>query len=188
MADPVIVSARKSGVAVGLLIAGLLCLGLWRVFSGSEHQAFAKGATPPSSSSVTAGHTYSLAVPGGVPAMLSHGISQLNSNGNQILALTCEWSENGSSRQSLPVSSESIGTKAETTVAHFTAPVTGRISVACDGWGAMFVPDAASGSSDPSGLFLLLAIGTLTVGASLALSVGYQVSKLRAERAADQVQ
>jgi hypothetical protein len=170
--------SRKGGVAVGLLIVGLFCLAVWRVLSGSEHQAFAKGATPPASSAVTEGHTYSLAVPGGVPAMLSHGIAKLNSQ----LALSCDWSIGTGSPQSLPVSAEAVGTKAETKVAQFVAPVTGKIHVACDGWGAMFVPDADTGSSDPSGYFLLLSIITLTVGGVLALSVGYEVSVLRAAR------
>jgi hypothetical protein len=141
------------------------------VASGSEHQAFAKGATPPSSSAVTEGHSYSLAVPGGAPAMLKHGIANLNGQ----LALTCDWSEGTGSPQSLPVNAESTDTKAETTVAQFIAPVTGKIHIACDGWGAMFVPDANS-SSDPSGYFLLLSILTLTVGGILALSAGYQAS------------
>jgi hypothetical protein len=173
-------AARRSAIAVTLVVIGLLCLGLWRVLSGSEHQAFAKGATPPSSSAVTAQHQYSLAVPGGVPAMLSHGISSINSNGGTALALTCQWSIGGAASQGLPVTPESIGTKAETTVAHFIAPVTGKLSITCDGWGAMFVPDADTGSGDPSGFFLLLAIITLTIGACLGLSLGYQSSLRRA--------
>jgi hypothetical protein len=174
---------RKGTVAVVLLIAGVLCLGIWRVLSGSEHQAFAKGATPPTSSAVTSGHSYSLAVPGGVPAMVSHGISEIVSNGAQVLALTCEWSLGNGPTQSLAVSTEAIGTKAETTVAHFVAPVSGKISVTCDGWGKMFVPDADSGSGDPSGLFLLLSIAALTAGGALALSAGYTGSGMQRSQA-----
>jgi hypothetical protein len=173
MSSTAVLRSNRAAIAVGLLLVGFLSLGLWRVVSGSEHQAFAKGATPPTASKVTEGKTYSLAVPGGVPALLSHGISQISgANGNQP-ALTCQWSIGGSASQSLVVSPESVGTKAETTVASFTAPASGEIAVSCDGWGRMFIPDAESGSSDPSGYFLLLSMITLTIGGSLALSVGY---------------
>jgi hypothetical protein len=173
---------RRNAIAVGLILIGLLSLGMWRIVSGSEHQAFAKGATPPSSSKVIAGDRYSLAVPGGATAMLDHGISKVSGAYGTVLGLTCEWSINGSTNQSLTVDAEAPDTKAETTVAHFTAPASGNISVSCDGWGRMFIPDAESGSSDPSGFFLLLAIITLTIGASLALSIGYRSSLARAER------
>ena len=171
-------TARKSGLATALLIAGVFCLAAWRVLSGSEHQAFAKGATPSFSTPVTVGHTYALAVPGGVDAMIAHNIPQVNSQ----LALTCDWSIGSGAAQSLPVNAESVDSKAETTVAHFVAPVTGKLHVACDGWGPMFVAD--TGSSDPSGYFLLLSIIALTIGGALALSVGYEVSVLRAARRA----
>ncbi|MCW2497156.1 hypothetical protein [Jatrophihabitans sp.] len=175
-------SSRRNAIAVGLILVGLLSLGMWRLVSGSEHQAFAKGATPPASSKVTAGDTYSLAVPGGATAMLDHGISKVTGAYGTVLGLTCQWSIDGSANQALTVSAEAPDTKAETTVGHFTAPASGNISVSCDGWGRMFIPDAESGSSDPSGLFLLLSIITLTIGASLALSAGYQGSLARAER------
>ena len=168
--------SRRASVAVGLVLIGLISLGLWRVVAGSEHQAFAPGATPPESSSVRVGHTYSLAVPGGVPAMLAHGIPQVSGQNGSTLGLTCEWSEDGSANQALAVSVESLDTKAETTVASFTAPVTGHISVSCDGWGRMFIPDAEGGAGDPSGIFLLLSILTLTLGTALGLSAMYRAS------------
>src|SRR3954471_16691221 len=98
--------SRRATIAVGLLLVGILSLGLWRVISGSEHQAFAKGATPAESYRVVAGDNYSLAVPGGVPAMLKHGIAQVAGQYGTGLGLTCEWSVNGSGNQALSVSSE----------------------------------------------------------------------------------
>jgi hypothetical protein len=182
MASEQVTRSPRAALAVGLLLIGLLSLGLWRVISGSEHQAFAKGATPAESYQVTEGKQYSLAVPGGVSAMHSHGIAELTDpSGSKSLALTCLWSVNGSGSQALNISIEAVDTKAETTVAHFTAPVSGRLSVTCDGWGRMFIPDAGSGSSDPAGWFLMLSIITLTIGAALAMSAGYATSVQRAE-------
>ena len=172
------------GMATGLLLLGLLSLALWRVLSGTEHQAFAKGATPAESYQVTAGKTYSLAVPGGVPALLNHGIQEVSGKSGTVLGLSCEWSVDGSANQILAISPESLDTKAETDVASFTSPVTGDLRVTCDGWGRMFVADADKGSADPSGYFLLLSIAALTLGGAMALSIGYSASLAR-EAAAD---
>jgi hypothetical protein len=168
------------GMATGLLLLGLLSLALWRVLSGSEHQAFAKGATPAESYQVTSGKTYSLAVPGGVPALLKHGIQEVGGTSGSTLGLSCQWSVDGSANQVLTIQPESLDTKAETDVASFTSPVTGDLRVTCDGWGRMFIPDADKGSTDASGYFLLLAIVTLTLGGGMALSVGYSASLARA--------
>jgi hypothetical protein len=184
MASEQVTRSPRAAFAVGLLLVGLLSLGLWRVISGSEHQAFAKGATPAESYQVTEGKEYSLAVPGGVSAMKSHGIPVVDTPNGKTLALTCLWSVNGSASQALNITIESMDTKAVTDVARFTAPVSGQLSVTCDGWGRVFIPDAGSGSSDPSGWFLMLSIITLTVGAALALSAGYSASVQRAEQRA----
>jgi len=182
MASDFATRSRRGAFGAGLLLLGLLSLGLWRVVSGSEHQAFAKGASPADSYAVKAGNNYSIAVPGGVNAMVDHGVQVVNGQNGQTLGLSCEWSVGGSANQALSVSVESLDTKAVTTVGHFLSPVTGNISVTCDGWGRVFIPDADSGSSDPSGWFLLLAIISLTVGASLSLSAGYEASRARARQ------
>jgi len=180
MAPEFATRTRRGAFGAGLLLLGLLCLALWRVVSGEEHQAFAKGATPADSYRVTAGNDYSLAVPGGVRAMLKHHIPKVPGPNGDALGLSCEWSVGGSANQALSLAVEALDTKAETTVARFTSPVSGGISVTCDGWGRVFIPDADSGSSDPSGWFLLLSIITLTAGASLSLSAAYESSRERA--------
>ena len=169
-------NARRGTIAVGLLLIGLLSLGMWRVVSGSEHLVFAEGAKVPASSKVTAGHTYSLAVPGGVSAMVAHGVPEVTGQSGTTLGLVCTWSVDGSANQALTLSVESLDTKATNNVASFVAPVTGDFSVSCTGWGPVFIPDANGGSSDPSGLFLVLSMITLTLGASLGLSSLYQAS------------
>ena len=157
-------------VAAVLLLVGLASWGLWRVFSGSEELPFAQSATPPSSAHVTKNKTYSLAVPGGVRAMLAHGVPLANSNGGQNLALHCSWSPGAGETRTLALSPESSETKAENTIAHFDAPITGNLHVDCDSWGAVFIPDADNRPSDTSGWALVLATITLTVGAGLGLS------------------
>ena len=169
--------ARRGGpvrvvVAVAALLIGLAGLGVWRVASGSQNLPFDDGAAPPTSVTVRKDVTYSLAVPGGVNAMVARGVPVRSTAGQEVPALQCTWSStgpNGSSGLALDVTAESTTTKAENTVAHFVAPITGRIHVDCAGWGAMFVPDSDDRSNDFAGLALLVAVIALTLGAAVGL-------------------
>jgi hypothetical protein len=169
-------SVRRGGVtrvavAAALVLVGLASFGLWRVLSGSENLPFSQGASPPTSAQVTKDKTYTLAVPGGVHAMLAGGVPVAASNGGQTISLQCNWSTGDTTdAQSLSVSAESTSTKAENTVGHFDAPITGKLHIDCDGWGAMFVPDSDDRVTDSSGWALLVAMIALTIGASLGLS------------------
>lgn len=163
--------AAGAVIAAVLLLVGCAAMGLWRVLSGTEAQPFAQGATPPSSAQVTIARTYSLAVPGGVRAMLARGVPRTGGSSAQLISLQCSWSSPGARGQTLSVSAESITTKAENTVGHFVAPLSGRIHVDCDGWGAMFIPDSDDAPADASGWALWIAIVTLTAGGAVALSV-----------------
>lgn len=159
----------RGAVAIALLLVGLASWGLWRVLSGTEDLPFATGATPPRSAHVTVGQTYSLAVPGGVAAMLAHGVPLANSNG-QSIGLHCTWSPGPGETRSLSVAAESTSTKAENTIGHFDAPITGNLHVDCDGWGAVFIPDVDNRPTDTSGWALVIAIIALTIGGGLGLS------------------
>lgn len=178
-------------LAVALLLLGLAALGLWRVLSGSEDLQFAKGATPPSTVEVTSGHEYSLAVPGGVWAMRDHGVP-LRADGSALI-LECRYTTPGQPGTApLTVTPEGPGTKFETTVGTFVAPVTGRIHVNCSGWGTMFVPDSDDHSTDFSGWALLASIIFLTIGAALAMTeirtAMLRSARLRAPRSQDEVE
>jgi hypothetical protein len=160
----------RVSLATGLIVLGLLGLVLWKVASASEALPYSNDAAPPASVEVTRGHTYSLAVPGGADAMVAAGI---RASGSGSLALTCRYASAGAPRL-LQVSPEATGTKAENTVARFVAPLSGRISVSCDGWGAVFVPDSDDRPTDWSGWALLVGVGALSVGAGLALSAAHR--------------
>jgi hypothetical protein len=164
----------RAVAAVVLLLAGLALLGMWRVVSGNQDLPFDKGAVPPASVAVTKGQEYALAVPGGVPAMIARGVPTRNTGDQTVIALECTWSSPGAAgatRSPLTAAQEeSDATKAEDTVGHFFAPITGRITVECAGWGPMFVPNSDDRPHDWAGLALLLSIIALTVGSGLALS------------------
>jgi hypothetical protein len=161
----------RVAVAAALVLIGLASFGLWRVLSGNEDLPYTDGASPPASAQVTKDKSYSLAVPGGVRAMLAGGVPVAASNGGQTISLQCNWtSGNTTDSQSLTVAAESTSTKAENTVGHFDGPITGKIHVTCDSWGAMFIPDSDDRSADSSGWALLAAMIALTIGAGLGLS------------------
>jgi hypothetical protein len=160
----------RAAIAGFLLLVGLVSWGLWRVLSGSEDLPFAKGVSPPSAAHVTRDKTYSLAVPGGVRAMEARGVPLQNANNGQVISLQCTWVPGPGETRSLSVQAESSQTKAENTVAHFQAPITGNLRVDCAGWGAMFIPDADNRPADTSGWALVVAVIALTIGAGLGMS------------------
>ncbi len=158
----------RAGAAAVLLLAGLLCWGLFRVISGTEHHAYSAGAVPPVHIRVTATNQYTLSVPGGVAALKRRNVA--------LKQAQCAWSTNGSALQALPVSTDP-NTKATEVVGTFIAPITGDIHIECSGWGPVFVDDANNATGDPAGYFLVLAMITLTLG------VGFGLSALRTSTA-----
>jgi hypothetical protein len=60
--------------------------------------------------------------------------------------------------------------KATDAIGTFAAPVTGDVHLDCIGWGAVFVDDADDAGGDLAGLFLVLCVIALTLGAALGLS------------------
>jgi hypothetical protein len=153
---------RYGALAILLLLIGIVLAGLSRIASGGERHAYASGAVPPSSVHVTAGETYLLSVPGGVRALQDHGLDPSS--------LTCQWSRQGGTSQSLKVQLYGAGSKATDAIGTFSGPVTGQVYVTCTGWGAMFVDDADDASGDRAGLLLVLCVVALTLGATLGLS------------------
>jgi hypothetical protein len=154
--------AQHGGVAVVLLVVGILLAGLYRVTSGTERHAYSSDAVPPSTVHVTVGHTYLISVPGGVSALQDHDLSPSG--------LRCEWSSGGAASQLLNVQLYGPDSKATDAIGTFGAPVNGDIHVDCIGWGAVFVDDADDAGGDLAGLFLVLCVVALTLGAALGLS------------------
>jgi hypothetical protein len=155
-------SVARAAAATAMIIAALLLGGLFRILSGTEHHAFAKGAVAPDSARVTIGDTYTLSTPGGVQKLLDRGVDP---NRPQ-----CEWSVNGSASQALTVVAAGAGTKAVNVVGTFVAPYTGNIHVDCLGWGPMFLDDAPGSAPDYAGWLLLLATISLTLGVAVGMS------------------
>ncbi|HZY75826.1 MAG TPA: hypothetical protein VFE40_05875 [Jatrophihabitantaceae bacterium] len=154
--------AQHGAAAVVLLVVGILLAGLYRVTSGTERHSYASDAVPPANVHVTVGHSYLISVPGGVAALQDHGLSPSG--------LRCEWSTGGSAVQPLSVQLYGPDAKATDAIGTFTASVTGDVHIDCTGWGAVFVDDADDAGGDLAGLFLVLCVIALTIGAALGLS------------------
>lgn len=154
--------AQHGAVAVVLLVLGILLAGLYRVTSGTERHSYASDAVPPANVHVTTSHSYMISVPGGVSALQDHDLSPSG--------LRCEWSTGGSQAQPLSVQLYGPDAKATNAIGTFTGPLTGQIHIDCAGWGAVFVDDADDAGGDLAGLFLVLCVIALTIGAALGLS------------------
>jgi hypothetical protein len=152
---------RKGAAGVALLVVGA---GLWlgyRLLVGTEPHSYAQGA-PPEAVRLINGHTYSLAIRGGVPAEQQLGIPPT--------ALRCAVSGPSIGVRPLTLRPEASDTKAINQIATFVAPVSGRVHLSCAGLTAVFIDDAADAPADRAGLALLLAVIALTFGIALALS------------------
>lgn len=180
-------SGSRAAAAVALLLIGLAAWGLWRVLSGSENLPYTDGASGPPAAHVTRGNTYSLAVRGGIGAMEARGVPIRNTDNSQVISLDCTWTSGGSAVRSLEVQPEGSDTKAENTVGHFQAPLTGMLRVTCSGWGAMYIPDSDHRTADLSGWALVVAVVALSIGAPLGLSaLRSNAERQRALRASDE--
>jgi hypothetical protein len=151
------------------LIAGtvivLIGLGAWALFAmqnGRERHSYAHGRTPPTYVQLVAGHTYSLAIPGGVAGVAGLGLDISN--------LRCTAARPGGEPNTLDILPEHADTKAINQIATFSAAFSGRAHIECTGIGFVYVDDAKDASFDWSGLWLLIASAALVVGLPLALS------------------
>lgn len=154
---------RSSGVlAAALLIAAGLLLWVTSGFAaGRERHSYTAGR-PPGSAQVTAGHTYWLAVHGGVRTLQARGVDPQT--------VTCTGYRTAGSGVALTLAREVVDTKAVNAFASFVASATQRISVVCTGVGAVYVDDAEDATFDLGGLLLIAACVVLVIGVGLLLS------------------
>lgn len=149
-------------IVSGLILtaAGLLIWLLSSVQSHQEPRSFTDGGPPPQYVAVTAGHGYSIDVPGRA------GVAEavVGSAGN----LQCTIAGRTGGSVALGVTEEG-NSKAVNRVATFTAPQSGDVHVQCDGLAEVYVDDA-DGSFDLAGALVLFATILLAVGVPLLLS------------------
>jgi hypothetical protein len=146
-----------------LVFAGLVFWVVSRWIAGGESHSFTPGAVAPTYVEVTAGHTYSLAVPGGALTVAGQG--------RQLKSVQCTANQQDQAPAPLQLALESDTSKATDRIATFVAQDTGLIHVACPGLTHVFVDNADGRADDPSGRWLVLASIALAVGIPLTLSV-----------------
>jgi hypothetical protein len=134
---------------------------MYAVQAGRERHAYAHGGAPQQFVHLVSGHTYWLAVPGGVKHLADVGV--------QVSALQCTAAAAGQAPGALPVTPQQRDTKAIDQIASFVSGLTGNVHVECDGLGAVYVEGGDDGY-DWSGLWLVLASVALVIGIPLTLS------------------
>jgi hypothetical protein len=165
----------RTVLAAVLLLVGIVALAGGNLLRSHESLPYSSDAPPPQAAQVTRDQTYSLAVPGGVKALVGRGAD--TQSGDSQVALLCTWTLGSSTPQPLALTAEDVDTKATNTIARFVAPVSGGIRVACSGWGPVYIPDADNRATDWSGVLVLLSCVTLTLGMALGLSAAYAASR-----------
>jgi hypothetical protein len=145
-----------------LIIVGLLSWILYVVRAGDERHAYAHGGAPPDYVEVHSGHTYWIAIPGGVHTESDEGLDPS--------ALRCTAAISGQGPTPLVLSAEGTQSKATDQIASFVAGLSAQVHVDCTGIGSVYVDNAADAGTDWSGLWLVLAGLALAIGLPLTLS------------------
>jgi hypothetical protein len=160
---------RPPRLAWGLLLvlAGLLCWILYAIAARSENQPYRPHGDPPTTVRLTGGHTYWLAVPGGVETVRDRGADPAG------LDCTATSAGPGSSAEALDVaeavSKDNSDTKFTDRIGSFVAARSGTFRVTCAQIGRVYV-DSDDSPFDWSGLWLVLASAALAAGLPLTFS------------------
>lgn len=170
----------RGGLAVALLLAAVLCGGLYRIADGAERHSYNKGAVPPDTVRLTSGHRYEISVPGGRKALQKRGILTTSAQ--------CSATPQGGAEIPLTVTVLSQDVRPTNALGSFVSPISGRVHVSCSSWGAVFVDDSDDSSWDFAGLWLVLAAVFLTGGVALGLSALYARTEGRPAREDDEIE
>jgi hypothetical protein len=162
MSDPRPATTRALFAGTLLVIAGLAFWALYVTQSGSERHSYTRGGSPPPTVRLVQGHTYWIAIPGGVAEEARRGIDPA--------ALQCTAARPGQAPGALNIAPEQRDSKAIDRIASFVSGINGTVQVQCTGLGTVYVDNAADASFDWSGLWLVLASLALVVGLPLTLS------------------
>ena len=149
-----------------LVLIGLVSWALYSVAAGSENHSFRPNGAPPASVRLVEGHTYWIAIPGGVARLRASGVDPAH--------LSCTAAPPGQAPAALKVSpvvsAGSDDTKFINRIGSFVAGRSGSVHVECQGIGVVYIDNAADSGFDWSGLWLVLAALALVVGLPLILS------------------
>lgn len=161
---PALSRTLVAGIAV--VVLGVVSWVLYAVAAGRENTPYHPNGGPPQYVRLVAGHTYWLALPGGVGRIRDAGLRPSK--------LSCTANGAGEARARLSVAaavgSDTDETKFVDRIGSFTPARSGRFHVECSGLGTVYVENAADAGFDWSGLWLILASGALVVGLPLVLA------------------
>lgn len=162
MTPPRPIAPRPLSVGAILVFAGLAMWALYVQQSRGESHAYSPDGKPANYVQLVAGHTYSIAIHGGVAREAELGLDPA--------ALQCTAARSGEAPGSLEVDAYDANTKATNAIASFVSQVSGEVHVECTQVGAVYVDDAADAAFDWSGVWLVFASLALVVGLPLTLS------------------
>lgn len=153
---------------LALIAIGVVCWAFARSSTFTSAHSYSAAGTPSATVHLTRGHTYSLAVPGGITALHRLGVNAATA--------TCTATGSNGFPGRLTLHAEAADTKAVNEFASFVAATTGQVTVACTSPAgakdavACYVDNADDAAADRSGYLLLIAVAALVLGLPLLLS------------------
>jgi drug/metabolite transporter (DMT)-like permease len=149
-----------------LVLVGLASWVLYAVAAHRENRAYSPHGAPPAYVRVAAGHTYWLAVPGGVEKLRAAGIDPAR--------LTCTAAARGEAAGALAVTSAVTASNPDSKftdrIGSFVAARSAQLHIGCAGIASVYVENPEDGGFDWSGAWLVLASAALVVGLPLLAS------------------
>jgi hypothetical protein len=155
-------TSRVLVAGIVLVLVGLAGWALYAVEARSERRSYSHGGPPAAYVQLRAGHTYWVAIPGGVDAEITAGLEPKQ--------LSCSAALPGQGPIKLNLVAEDADSKATNQIGSFTAVITGSVRVTCAHLGTVFVDDAQDAGFDWSGLWLIVGCTGLAIGLPLTLS------------------
>lgn len=155
--------------AIAFLMIAVAALAGRHLANSDQHHSWNTSVLPPASVVLTARHTYTLSTPGGIVALArAQGTEQPSLD---CTAVPSDGAENRT--VGLTVTVENADSRLIHLIGRFTAPLSGRVRVGCDGVASVFVDDSDDASTDRVGLLSLVTALALLAGMSLAAAGAY---------------
>lgn len=164
---------------IALVVLAVLLWGGRGVLSAGQKHSWDSGAAPPSTVSLTSGHTYTLSMSGGVVALVER-------QGSAEPATTCTATDSSGASEELAVATQSDDPRVLHVIGRFTASRDERVSIICEDAGPIFVDDADDAHADRAGTLTLLMAILFVVGVGLVLNGAYRYTEDYAAAVAEQ--
>ncbi|MGI8881182.1 MAG: hypothetical protein ACR2KJ_11890 [Jatrophihabitans sp.] len=178
-AGPRVAAPVQLWTGIALVVLAVLLWGGRGVLSAGQKHSWDSGATPPSTVSLTGGHTYTLSTSGGVVALVER-------QGSAQPAASCTATDSSGASEELAVVTQTDDPRVLHVIGRFTASRDEQVSIICQDAGPIFVDDADDAHADRAGTLTLLMTILFAAGVGLVLNGAHRYTEAYAAAVAEQ--